>query len=341
MKLQAKAIDGFLRRPDPKVRAVLLYGPDSGLVRDRAQTLGRTVVEDLADPFRVAEFIGRAIADDPAKLADEAAALSFTGGRRLIRVRDAEDNATAAFAAFLDNVPPGDSLVVVESGDLSARSKLRLLFEGEDAAAAIPCYVEEEASLGRVIADILHGHGLTADPDALTFLAGNLVGDRMVARGEVEKLALYMGGTKRVTLEDAQACVGDSAALSMDEPVWAAAEGDFATLDRSLARLFAEGTSPVPILRGAQRHFQRLHLIGAQVAAGKSAEAAIESIRPPVFFKLKSRLVGQARRWSPNLVRQALERLVDAEADCKRTNMPDQTLCARVLFQLASLAARR
>lgn len=341
MKLQPKAIDGFLRSPDRKVRAVLLYGPDSGLVRDRAQTLGKTVVPDLSDPFRVAEFLGRAVADDPARLADEAAAISFTGGRRLIRVRDAEDNATAAFAAFLENPPPGDSLVVVESGDLSARSKLRLLFEGDDAAVAIPCYVEEEASLGRVIADILQGHGLTADPDVLSFLAGNLVGDRMVARGEAEKLALYMGSEKRVRLEDAQACIGDSAALSMDEPVWAAAEGDFTTLDRSLARLFAEGTSPVPILRGAQRHFQRLQLLTAQVAAGKSPEAAVESLRPPVFFKLKTRLVRQARHWSPNHVRQALERLVDAEADCKRTNMPDETLCARVLFQLASLGARR
>ena len=341
MKLQPKAIDGFLRSPDRKVRAVLLYGPDSGLVRDRAQTLGKTVVPDLSDPFRVAEFLGRAIADDPARLADEAAAISFTGGRRLIRVRDAEDNATAAFAAFLESPPPGDSLVVVESGDLSARSKLRLLFEGDDAAAAIPCYVEEEASLGRVIADILQGHGLTADPDVLSFLAANLVGDRMVARGEAEKLALYMGSEKRVRLEDAQACIGDSAALSMDEPVWAAAEGDFTTLDRSLARLFAEGTSPVPILRGAQRHFQRLQLLTAQVAAGKSPEAAVESLRPPVFFKLKTRLVRQARHWSPNHVRQALERLVDAEADCKRTNMPDETLCARVLFQLASLGARR
>ena len=341
MKLQPKAIDGFLRNPDPKIRAVLLYGPDTGLVRDRAMTLGRTVVPNLSDPFRVTEMLGRAVADDPARLADEVAAIAFTGGRRLIRVREAEDNSAAAFTALLGGMPPGDSLVVVEAGDLSNRSKLRLLFEGADGAVAIPCYVEEEASLGRVIADILHGHGLTADPDALSFLAGNLVGDRMVARGEVEKLALYMGGEKRVRLEDAQACVGDSAALSLDEPIWAAAEGDFATLDRSLARLFAEGMASVAILRAAQRHFQRLQLIGGHVAAGKSVDAAVESLRPPVFFKLKPRLTGQARRWPPPAVRQALDRLVEAEADCKRTNMPDQTICARVLFQLASLAARR
>lgn len=340
MKLQGKAIDAFLKHPDPRVRAVLLYGPDAGLVRDRADALGKGVCPDLHDPFRVTDLLGKAIVDDPARLPDEAAAMALTGGRRLIRIRDAEDATTAAFTAFLKDLPPGDSLVVVEAGDLSNRSRLRALFEGAEGAAAIPCYVEEEASLGRVIADLLAAHGLQADVDALSFLAGNLVGDRLVARGEVEKLAVYMGAETRVTLEHAQACIGDSAALDMDEPVWAAADGDFAALDRALARLFAEGMSPVPILRATQRHFQRLHLIGAQVAAGKSAEMAVDSARPPVFFKLRPRLVGQAKRWTPNLVRAALERLVDAEADCKRTNMPDQTICARVLFQLASLARR-
>lgn len=340
MKLQGKAIDAFLKHPDPKVRAVLLYGPDTGLVRDRANALGKTVCSDLHDPFRVADFLGRALVDDPARLADEAAALALTGGRRLIRVRDAEDVVTGVFTAFLDAPPPGDSLIVVEAGDLSNRSRLRTLFEGAGAGAAIPCYVEDEASLGRVIADLLAGHGLSADVDALTFLAGNLVGDRLMARGEIEKLAIYMGGDNRVTLEHAQASVGDSAALDLDEPVWAAADGDFAALDRGLGRLFAEGMSPVPILRSTQRHFQRLQLISAQVAAGKSAEAAVDSARPPVFFKLRPRLIAQAKRWTPGLIRAALERLVDAEADCKRTGMPDQTICARVLFQLASLARR-
>lgn len=341
MKLQGKAIDAFLRAPDPRVRAVLLYGPDGGLVRDRAERLGKHAVPDLADPFRVAELTGRAVTDDPARLADEVAALAFGGGRRLVRVRDAEDPATAAFASLFELNPPGDSLVVVEAGDLPARSRLRALFEATASAAALPCYVEDEAALGGVIADLLRAHQLAADADALTFLAGNLVGDRMVARGEIEKLALYMQGRGRVTLEDARACVGDSAAPEPDEPVWAAADGDFAGLDRALRRLFAEGTAAVAILRAAQRHFQRLNLLAAQVAAtGLSAEAAVDQLRPPVFYKQRGHLVAQVRRWTPGQTRQALERLVDTEADVKRTGMPDETLCARVLFQLASMVRR-
>lgn len=340
MKLQGKAVDGFLRRPDPKIRAILFYGPDAGLVRDRAGILARTVVEDLSDPFRVADLPSKGVADDPARLADETAALAFTGGRRLIRIRDGEDNLTAAFTALFAAMPGGDTLIIVEAGDLANRSKLRVLFEGADVAAAVPCYVEDSGSLETVIADLLKERGLSADSDVIGFLAERLVGDRMVARGEVEKLALYALGNQRLTLEDVEASIGDSSTLEPDEPILAAAEGDYAALDRALQRLFAEGTAPVAILRTAQRHFQRLQLIAAKVEQGSTPDMAVEQLKPPVFFKLKPRFTAQARRWPAASVRSALERLVDAEADVKRTGIPDQTVCARVLYQIASMAKR-
>ena len=73
MKISAARAERFVKRPDPKARAVLVYGPDRGLVRERAEALARGVVEDLADPFRVTEMTGAALAADPARLADEAA----------------------------------------------------------------------------------------------------------------------------------------------------------------------------------------------------------------------------------------------------------------------------
>ena len=68
MKISARQADGFVKQPDPKVRAVLVFGPDSGLVRERAETLAHGVVDDLSDPFRVAELDSSAVAKDPALL---------------------------------------------------------------------------------------------------------------------------------------------------------------------------------------------------------------------------------------------------------------------------------
>src|SRR5207253_8066701 len=117
MKVAAGQVEGLLRRPDPQIRAVLLFGPDAGQVRERADTLARAICPDLRDPFRVAELTQAVLAADPARLADEAAQISLMGGRRVIRLRDAGDAAAPLFTRFLpDSI--GDGLVVAEAGDL-------------------------------------------------------------------------------------------------------------------------------------------------------------------------------------------------------------------------------
>ena len=63
-KLAPSRIAAFLQRPDPEIRAVLLYGPDEGLVRERAGIVARTICPDLNDPFRVADLGAAALAAD-------------------------------------------------------------------------------------------------------------------------------------------------------------------------------------------------------------------------------------------------------------------------------------
>ena len=94
---------------------------------------------DLDDPFRVMTLPGSALASDPVRLNDEMAALSFTGGRRLVRIKDAGDALGAAFAGLLQDPPPGDSVAIAEAGDLTGRSALRRTFESAKNAVAVPC----------------------------------------------------------------------------------------------------------------------------------------------------------------------------------------------------------
>ncbi|HEY1300979.1 MAG TPA: DNA polymerase III subunit delta, partial [Stellaceae bacterium] len=267
MRLPPARIAGFLQRPDPDIRAVLVYGPDAGLVRERADILARTVCPDLADPFRVAELSGAGLAADPARLADETAQMSLVGGRRVVRVRGAEDAQARLFSSFFADLP-GDALVVVEAGDLPRASALRRAFEETPSAAAIACYADAARDRAAVIRESLAAHRVGASGDALDYLVDRLGGDRLLTRSELEKLALYAGDGGRVELDDAVLLVGDSAALELDDAVMAAAEGDAARLDRVLGRVFQEGASPVAAVRAMLRHLQRLHALAAMVTAG-------------------------------------------------------------------------
>lgn len=337
MKIAAARVDALLRRPDPELHAILFYGPDAGLVRERADTIARAICPDLHDAFRVAELGSTAIAADPARLADEAVQISLMGGRRVVRVHDAGDNLAQCLARFLAD-PAGDTLVVVEAGDLPGRSSLRRAFDNSPHGAAIGCYPDTARDLAAVIWDGLAAHRVSATRDAADFLVEHLGNDRMVTRSELEKLTLYAGDGGRIDLDDARVVIADAAALALDDAVLAAAEGDAAALDRALARVFQEGEAPVSVIRAALRHIQRLHALAARVAGGSSVDEAMRAARPPIFFKQQDSFRRQLTRWREPRLRRHLDALADAEAQMKTTGLPAETICRAALFDLARSA---
>jgi DNA polymerase III subunit delta len=339
VKLAPARLSAFLAAPDRTARAALVYGGDAGLVRERADRLARAIVPDPRDAFRVADLAATALAGDPARLWDEAAALSLVGGRRLVRVRDAGDGVGALFERFLGDLPPGDSFVLVEAAELAARSSLRRAFESAAAAVAIACYADGRRELEALAREVLGAHKVTASGEAVAYLATHLGGDRLLSRGELEKLALYAGDGGTVGLDEVRASIGDSAALDLDDIVLAAAEGDAAQVERALERAFQEGEMPVTVIRAAMRHFQRLSLLAARLAQGMSEEEALRSLRPPLFFRVQDRVRRQLRLWPERRTAAALSLLLEAEINAKRTGLPADAICRDALLRLARQAA--
>jgi DNA polymerase III subunit delta len=340
MKLPPSRIAGFLQRPDPAIRAILLYGPDEGLVRERAEAAARSVCPDLKDPFRVADLAAAVLAADPARLADEAAQLSLTGGRRVVRVRNAGDALAKLFAGFLENTP-GEAFVVVEAGELPSRSALRRAFEAARSAVAIGCYPDTPRELAVVIRETLAAHRVTASRDAGQFLVEHLGGDRLLTRSELEKLALYAGEGGRVELQDARLSISDTAALELDDAIMAAAEGDAARAERVLGRVFQQGESPVSVIRALLRHLQRLHMFAARLAAGSSADEVLRSARPPIFFKQEDSFRRQLGLWTEARLRPQLDCIIKAELNMKTTGFPAETICREAMLTVAQAARER
>ena len=344
VKVQNRSVEAFLDQPQTGIIAVLLYGEDGGLVRERAGRIAAAVVDDPNDPFRVAEISAAMLKDEPSRLLDEMAALSLIGGRRLVRLGRAGNAYSAGIEAVLDNpaAAGNGSLLLVEAAGLAPRDSLRKLFEGHDRAAAIPCYLDDGRSLENLIHEVLGGHGLDAEPSAMAYLAANLGTDRQITRSELEKLALYKGRNGgSVTLAEAEANVGDGAPLARDDVALATAGGDQVGLDRALVKCRISGESPIAILRAVIRHLQRLHLMSLKLAQGDDISRVIKSQRPPIFFKHQPIIQRQLQHWRPARLAQALEILTEAELDCKTTGLPAEAICGRALIRIANAARPR
>lgn len=337
MIVKSHEADKYVVNPPKALSIALVYGPDAGLVQERAEKLLKTVTPDLTDPFNAADLSESALLADPARLADEAAAISMMGGRRTVRVRGAGNDMADILEGFLDD-PKGDALVVIEAGDLAKTSALRKLFDGHKTAAAIQCYPDSIRDLGDVVRDALRAEGLTIMPDALEDAVSRLGSDRGVTRRELEKLILYMQGQKQVTLADVRAVMGDEAEARSESACDAAGTGDLAKLDRELERLWASDTQPAQVIRSAMGHFQRLVQARESSARGASMDDVMKRLRPPIHFSRANAFKAQAQRWSTDRLGEALDMLLEAEALTRTTGVPAEAVTGRALMNIAAMA---
>src|SRR5262249_20180194 len=128
--VKAADVDAFVARPDSARRVVLVFGPDAGLVGERARALLAASVDDMNDPFALLE--GEALAAEPSRLTEEALTMPLFGGRRAVWVKAGSRNIAPAVEALL-----GDPLfaasptcrVIIEAGDLRRNAPLRVVCE--------------------------------------------------------------------------------------------------------------------------------------------------------------------------------------------------------------------
>jgi len=337
--LKTSEIDRFVARPDAAV--VLVYGPDAGLVRERADAILRASVDDPADPFSLVRIDSEELAANPARLADEVNTVPLFGGRRAVLLKmTSRHNVLPSIEAALQN-PPRDCRVVIEAGELRKNAPLRALCEKDKLAAAIACYPDRAGDLARLIDDEMREAKLTLAADARAALLELLGGDRLASRSEIRKLALYAKGKDRIELADIVAVVSDASQLGLDNVVDAAFAGDTGEVEREFNKARADGPSPAAIVSASLRQVAQLHKMRLAIDRGDNAKTAMMRSGPPVHFSREEKVGAALRLWTPARLLRAMQQLADATLDARRQPALAETIAQRVLLSIAVSARRR
>jgi len=339
-------IERFLGKPDPAIRAALIYGRDTGVVRDRGHRLAAKLVPNPDDPFDVALLTEQDLGDDAGRLEGELAAQSLMGGRRLVRLRlTAEKPAADKLAAeALDRHAKGelnpDAFFLIEAGNLGRDSALRKACEKAAAAAAIPCYEDEPGDVARLIRDLLAKDGVSLNSDALQVLVARLPKERGVARQEIERLALYLGPGSGVTATpaDLEPFLGVEPESSLFDAASDAFGGRLGEAQAGLRRAAQEGEAGPAAVRALGMHLGKLRrtLTLAKNGAGL-AEAAKAS---GVFWKQEREFLRQARSWTLDELDRIQPEILNADRACKTAGSPDRLIAERLALTVAGRARR-
>lgn len=339
---KAHEVDGWLARPDTDARTVLIYGPDRGLVSERAKRFAALTGLPLDDAFTVIRMDAAGLADDPGRLVDELRTVPMFADMRLVWVTGAgaEKPIADAVTAILDD-PPADALLLIEAGELRKTAPLRIAVERAKSGMALPCYADDARALDTLIHTQLAEAGLAITQEAREALKAGLGGDRLASRAEIEKLVLYCRGKERIEIRDVREATGDAAGLSLDDVIDAVLAGRTAEFDTAFTRLVAAGTAPFLLLNAAMRQFQSLQMMrDAMDRERKPASAVVASARPPVFFARRKLVENALKSWNADACAWALDRISAAVLETRRR--PDLAVAAtrQALLAAAVTGAR-
>lgn len=336
MKLTYKTTEAFLHAPGKEFRACLVYGPDSGLVRERCKQIREAFLGKNADGFALAELEMPRLLDDPALLADEIRTVHMLADKRVVFVRGATDKLTKIIEDAAEFFHAGVFLLVA-GDDLSSRSSLRAWFEKAGNAASLACYHDEVRDIQQVIQKHFAAELIIADDGVIPYLLDQLGNDRYVTQQELAKICLYACETKRISLAEARVLVGYNQDVELDDVVHAVADRNLKEMDQVLQVQIRENPSPVPYLRALQRYFNRLYSLRIEMDKGRDAESLIKALRPPVFYKNVPLMVTHLQNWRLDQIVKALKLLVDAELASKSTDVPAFYASSRKLMQITQL----
>lgn len=338
MIFKSVQIDNFIKKPDEKIRVVLVYGSNDGLLRDTVKRLAKSVCPDLNDAFRVAELNGGDLAADIGRLYGEFNGQSLIGGRRVIIVNDAGNDLSKAIRKMLDESPDtGNLLILSGAGSLNKKSSLVKMAEDSTDMAAFACYEDKNED----ICAVLKNMGMTFEPAAVQLLCSRLSGDRMVNLNELEKLATYMGTAKNVTTEIVGKIISDASDSSLEDIYYAALDGDRNKALSFYARYINEGNEPVAVVRGLMYHLLKLLTCQAGIENGEGVDRAMQRLIPRVIFYRTDAFKRQLAYWNREKLLRALEMAFAAEKDCKTTNMPAAEIVSMTLLRLSAAAKRQ
>lgn len=322
---------------DPAVRLYLFYGPDESGARALAERVERVMG---ADAERI-DLDGATLKDDPARLADEAAAFSLFGGARWIRVTGG-DECTPAVTALLEAPEDGNPAVLV-AGALKPASALLKLALDHPAVRACQCYKAEGSDAVAIVTDIARMNGVRVSRDVATRIATAALSDRGVIAREIEKIALYLDAAPD-RLREADVTTLDAIGAGLDEAdlsalVNAVLSGNTQRLGEELDAAFS-GPGAIPALRAVAARLMALMRARAQVDAGQRPAGVVDAMGKALFYKEKEPFLGQLSRWSSPRLATALSRVFAAEQAIKAAKTAGDIIAEQEAYAIARAAQR-
>ncbi len=344
MKATQKNFAGQLARAAADASVFYFCGPDEAGAADAAARLSAHIASGKRQFERV-ELAGADLRRDPVRLADEARSVSLFGDQRQIHVRCSGDEAYDAVETLLSSPIKGWPVFIIASSATDKSRIAKLLSDRPDALVTM-FHPPDIRSVTLAVREMAGPAGLKLTDELAERIARGAALDTRMVRSEIEKLALYLDASPESPRQADAAALDAIAAVSEDDSfmplVNSVLAGDVARLSSELARMHELELNPVGLLLAFERRAAQLAQLAGRIRGRSDINAFLEQEMAArrIFFRDKSDIAQQLRRWRGRKLGRLVERLMVLHRQLLADSRNSELLLTQGLAEIARAAAR-
>ena len=183
-----------------KYNLFLLYGENFGLKKDIKKLIEKALKEK-EKKIEILSLYENEILNSEENFYNFVYSGSLFGNKKIITIFEATDKIIKKISNVFDKSPE-NVLVIIFSGILEKKSKLRNFFEKSKETICIPCYLDSEKDLEIIAQSELRKNNILLSRESLNLLIEKSNSDRNNLRNEIEKIKSYSIGKKQLELNE-------------------------------------------------------------------------------------------------------------------------------------------
>ena len=321
-----------------KHNLLLLYGENVGLKKDIRNKIKIEMNEKEVNT-EFLSFYENEIIDNEDNLYNSIYSGSLFSNKKMITI----NNGTDKILKFIEDIYikyPENLILIIFADILEKKSKLRIFFEKNSTALCIPCYLDNNRDLEKILTSELRKNNITTSRESINFLIDKSNNDRINLRNEIEKIKAYSLNKKNLKVEEIKSIVNFSGEYKSESLINECLNGNIIQYKKIISELYINTVNYVFLLRILYNKIQKLLNIKKLENNTKDIDFLINSVKPAIFWKEKPIIKKQLSIWKVGDLKKITNEINEIELSCKKNHLVSKAIFFNFFNKLCKQASK-
>jgi len=311
----------------------LFYGENEGLKKEIIESNFKNNY-----PKKTFYYDESEVLNNKGNFFEEILSKSFFENEKLIIISRSTDKITSIIEEILEK-KIDDLVLILNSGSLEKRSKLRLLFEKNKEIICIAFYEDNNQTLSSLASQFFRNNKIQISQQAINLIINRCRGDRQNLKNELNKIESFIKNKKKIEISEILQLTNLAENYSVTELV----DNCLAKNKNKTLNILNENNynleDCIIVIRTMLTKSKRLLKLFQEIKISNNIDSAISSIKPPIFWKDKQIVKDQINKWSHKNIELLIFRINEIELLIKKNSSLSLSVLSDFIIEQASTAS--